>query len=336
MTRSHQRRRKYKYHGNQFEKKNNAEALQCDNQGRNVEVVEGQSASAKKVRLENISDENCGESTISGYRVVSMEVLANVLRLLGCNSCGKQHTYITEHFSKRKGCSSLLHMRCASCGWQHSFYTSLKINNYYEVNRRIVYAMRAIGKGAAAAKKFCGLMDMPAPPKPSAYHRHNKALLKAAKTVAEETMADGASEIRGNNEGISQCSVSCDGTWQKRGYSSLNGCVTVLSMETGKCLDIEILSKVCHGCQRINKTIDPEERRVLEADHIGKCKANFKGSASSMEPTGVKNIFERSEDKHKLQYTEYFGDGDSKAFGEMENTYEANGVTVVKKEWVLL
>ena len=169
--------------------------------------------------------------------------------------------------------------------------------------------MRAIGKGAAAAKTFCGLMDMPAPPKPSAYHHHNKALLKAAKTVAEETMADGASEILGNNEGISQCSVSCDGTWQKRGYSSLNGCVTVLSMETGKCLDIEILSKVCHGWQTINKTIDPEERRVLEADNIGKCKANFKGSASSMEPTGVKNIFEPSEDKHKLQYTEYFGDG---------------------------
>ena len=194
--------------------------------------------------------------------------------------------------------------------------------------------MRAIGKGAEAAKKFCGLMDMPAPPRPSAYHRHNKALLKAAKTVAEETMADGASEIRGNNEGISQCSVSCDGTWQKRGYSSLNGCVTVISMQTGKCLDIDIQSKVCHGCQRINKTTDPEEKRVLEADHIGKCKANFKGSASSMEPTGVKNIFARSEDKHKLQYTEYFGDGDSKAFGEVENTYEAKGVTVVKKECV--
>ena len=135
MTRRHKRRRKYKYHRNQFDKKKNAEALQCDNPGRNVEVVERQSASAKKVRLENITDVNCGESTISGYRVVSMDVFANVLQLLGCNSCSEQHIYITEDFSKRKGCSSLLHVRCASCGWQHSFYTSLKINNYYEVNR---------------------------------------------------------------------------------------------------------------------------------------------------------------------------------------------------------
>jgi hypothetical protein len=54
-------------------------------------------------------------------------------------------------------------------------------------------------------------------------------------------------------------------------------------MQTGECLDIDILSKVFHGCQRINKTVDPQEKQVLEADHIGKCKANFKGSASSME-----------------------------------------------------
>jgi hypothetical protein len=35
MTRSHQRKRKYKYHGNQFNKKKNTEPLQCDNPGRN-------------------------------------------------------------------------------------------------------------------------------------------------------------------------------------------------------------------------------------------------------------------------------------------------------------
>jgi hypothetical protein len=58
-----------------------------------------------------------------------MDVLANVLWLLACNSCGEQHIYITEDFSKRKGCSSLLHVCYASCGWQHSFYTSLKIRD---------------------------------------------------------------------------------------------------------------------------------------------------------------------------------------------------------------
>ena len=52
-----------------------------------------------------------------------------------------------------------------------------------------------------------------------------------------------------------------------------------------------------------------------------------------METKGVKRIFERSEVTHKLQYTEYFGDGDSKAFNEVQNIY-GNNVEVVKKECV--
>ena len=63
-------------------------------------------------------------------------------------------------------------------------------------------------------------------------------------------MKDAANEL-GNDqsEEINQCAVSCDGTWQRQRHS-LNGCVTTLSMENGKSL-VEVLSKVCHGCQRI-------------------------------------------------------------------------------------
>jgi hypothetical protein len=49
-----------------------------------------------------------------------------------------------------------------------------------------------------------------------------------------------------------------------------------------------------------------------KADHIGKYKANYAGSAPSMETEEVKRIFECSEATHKLQYTEYFGDSDSR------------------------
>ena len=51
---------------------------------------------------------------------------------------------------------------------------------------------------------------------------------------------------------ITKRSVECHvyDTWQRRGHSSMSGCVTVISMETGKFLDAEVLSKVCQGCQR--------------------------------------------------------------------------------------
>ena len=39
------------------------------------------------------------------------------------------------------------------------------------------------------------------------------------------------------------CGVSCDGTWQKRGFSSRNGCVTAISIDTEKVLDVDTLSR---------------------------------------------------------------------------------------------
>jgi hypothetical protein len=62
--------------------------------------------------------------------------------------------------------------------------------------------------------------------------------------------------------GIAHRGVSSDGTWQRRGYSSMNGCVTTISMDTGRCIDVEVLSKVCHACQRHEKHQDINEERV--------------------------------------------------------------------------
>ena len=50
-----------------------------------------------------------------------------------------------------------------------------------------------------------------------------------------------------------------------------------------------------------------------------------------METEGIKRIFGRSKETRKLQYTEYFGDGDSKAYNEVENAYE--NIHVEKKGW---
>ena len=138
------------------------------------------------------------------------------------------------------------------------------------MNRRFVYAMRSIGRGEASAKRVCSLMNMPPAPKYSAYSATNAALSKAAKTVALETMANAGKELHHDHDDeVVQCGVSSDGTWQRRGYASLNGCVTTISMETWKWLDFEIMSKVhvCHTCQKINKEEDEEKKASCEADH---------------------------------------------------------------------
>lgn len=46
-----------------------------------------------------------------------------------------------------------------------------------------------------------------------------------------------------------------------------------------------------------------------------------------METVGASRIFLRSDEKQKLKYTEYYGDGDSKGYLYVQNTYGSNHVS---------
>ncbi|GFX79475.1 uncharacterized protein TNCV_824641 [Trichonephila clavipes] len=101
----------------------------------------------------------------------------------------------------------------------------------YEVNTRLVYAMRCIGKGAEAARMFCGIMNLPPPP--TKFSKYNKMLLGATKDVCDAMIKNAVKEAVQENQNIRDIPVAVDGTWQKRGYSSMNGVVTVTSVDTG-------------------------------------------------------------------------------------------------------
>ena len=47
--------------------------------------------------------------------------------------------------------------------------------------------------------------------------------------------------------------VSFDGTWAKRSFTSLNGVVFVISVDTGEVLDYHLLSKSCQMCALIKE-----------------------------------------------------------------------------------
>jgi hypothetical protein len=51
-------------------------------------------------------------------------------------------------------------------------------------------------------------------------------------------------------EGIVDILVSCDGTWQKCGFSSFFEEAFIVAYETGKVMDFIVLSKHCSGCKR--------------------------------------------------------------------------------------
>ena len=114
--------------------------------------------------------------------------------------------------------------------------------------------------------------------------------------------------------------------WHKRGYSPLNGVVMVISMDNLKILDIEPMTGTCKSCllHEKLKTSDPKHVQEWKVTHV--CKTNHIGS--NMEPGGAKRIWERSIRKNKLRYTEFNGDGDSKSFLAVKETYKG---TKIKK-----
>ena len=77
-------------------------------------------------------------------------------------------------------------------------------------------------------------------PIPVTQNNYDKLVMKfgdVAKVVAEESMNDAADDIRSNTEpsdGVVNRGISSDGSWQRKGYSSLNGVVTVISIDNGK------------------------------------------------------------------------------------------------------
>ena len=304
-----------------------------------VQSTTHKSVSFKKIGPTNtVEDQTFNQPSITGYRLVDMELLANVFSSLGCAECGHFTLAFMENHLARKGCSSSLKLLCENCGWKQEFCSSKKQGKSFEVNRRLVYSMRSLGKGHSGAKKFCTLMNMPPPPVKCAYRKASRSIAKKIKGIAKKSMAEAATEIR-NAQGASgdevvNCGVSCDGTWQRRGFSSLNGCIAVLSIESGKVLDAEALTKVCKQCQlHFHMDKESEEYRSWKADHVN-CKANFDGSAPAMEAEGAQRIFERSIENNQLRYTELYGDGDSKSHQQVKDIIQQMYLKFKKKQCI--
>ncbi|KAJ8879951.1 hypothetical protein PR048_020572, partial [Dryococelus australis] len=145
---------------------------------------------------------------------------------------------------------------CANCHFSNSFYTSKKCKGYlFESSVRFVYGMRAIGK----------------------------ASVKTAAEVAVQL-----------NDGDNNIAVAFDGTWHKRGHTSENVVTTVTSVDSGKLLDFEVLTKHCF-------------KRNLATEEYN-CDKNYEGtSRGGWRPQLL------SEKDRNVCYTEFLGDGDSKA-----------------------
>lgn len=176
----------------------------------------------------------------------------------------------------------------------------IKKEIYYDLNVRLVYGMRAIGKGHRAAEVLFGVLKLHAPP--AKYSKYERFISHGTKDLCLESMKAAVEEAVAANNGIRDLCVGINGSWQKRGHVSNNGILSVTSVDTGKVIDICVMSKHCR-C--------PDKSQDI---HLGSCKANYQGTSGGMEVHGAVEVFKRSLSRYNVKYTDYLGEGDSKAY----------------------
>ncbi|GFW27627.1 uncharacterized protein TNCV_1772461 [Trichonephila clavipes] len=156
----------------------------------------------------NKSNDGCGESNST--------VPKNSADEKNCADGAKLCTNETEPSARLRlhlnesnyGEAVKFHLKCPSCKYNYTFFNSKKCDSSenYELNIRLVYAMRCIGKGAESARMFCGIMNLPTPP--TKFSKYSHILLQATRETCEHSMAEAVREAVDENDGKRDLAVA--------------------------------------------------------------------------------------------------------------------------------
>jgi len=166
------------------------------------------------------------------------------------------------------------------------------------------------------ALKFCSIIDLPSPVFQKIYDLIIKTIHEAIEIVSSFSMKSAQEEKRisvdkSEKNGIT---ISGDGSWRKRGFSSHYGIVSLIGWYTGKVVDVVIKSKFCKACSLWKNKEETVEFKEWRENHETMCDANHERSARKMEIDGAREMFSRANEKNGITYSNYIGDGDCKTF----------------------
>lgn len=205
-------------------------------------------SASKQKMCRNLEQYNERVSNLEYIIVNKNELFDTLQEVAVCKICNNTLSFENEHIS---GLASKIQISCSSCKVRREMYSCNRVNveeengkpkPIYGINLRLVYALRTIGKGHTAAKMLCGILNLPPPP--DRYSSHEIYLGTVVEQICKSVMKNAVEEVVMKTQSRDLC-VAVDGTWQKRGHTSLNGVLSVSSLETGKVLDVSIMSKHC-------------------------------------------------------------------------------------------
>ncbi|XP_077496918.1 uncharacterized protein LOC144107678 [Amblyomma americanum] len=316
------------------------------------------SASEKKIGLFKNEERRCDSS--SSAVICDIDALTVLTKGAVCPVCRECQLCVRESPRKCKGLSSYLELCCGNSECPESVlsssytsrhaaasgnvsadvaasadtsaqrsYLSGSSRDSFAVNVKAVVAARAIGAGYDQLMRLCTIIGLPKPMHQMSFHAIAKKVHSAAVNAAAKNL-DKAREIEAQIGGA-DAAVMYDGTWQKRGHKSHNGVGTVVALDSGLCLDFEVLSNFCLACS-LHKVLSSEEEEIWQAFHSPVCEKNVECSSHGMEEEAALRIWQRTLSYGTpLRFTKFLSDGDSKAYTAVSEA-QVYGATTIEKE----
>lgn len=264
------------------------------------------------------------------YILVETKKLESFIGSFPCKMCFSESSKVITKCIK--GFAVTLNVKCDDCDYETSFCTSQSTNTNdtprgsYDVNRRVVKAIASIGKGHRALDMFCMSLNM-SPMNYRTFQKHISSLHASSKTEMEHVLELARCEVKkcyvnldADNE-VFDKTVSYDGSWQKRGFTSKYGIGCCIEILTGLVIDFEVMSNFSNICE-----VTVAKRKISNAEHFqtwynnhkGVCNQNYVGSSPGMEVDAAERLWRRSE-SIGFRYTTMLSDGDAKTIAHLND-----------------
>lgn len=133
------------------------------------------------------------------------------------------------------------------------------------------------------------------------YDRTSSKISTTAQKVASKSVIDAAPEVP-HVVNSNECGVSGDGTWQECGHSSLNGCVSLIFVDSGKVIVVEVFLSTCKSCTFECELTCISVESLDWSTSYTQGHANHTVSAGSMKPVQLYCMLETFETTCNLRY----------------------------------
>lgn len=320
-----------------------SDVSKCTENQNSSPTISAKSRTEKKFQYFNTPTTSVNNG--SNYAIVHSSMWKTLLQTLSCDNCGKNELSVNS--TLELGYSAKLQLFCSSCQKVYAnTFSSPRVSKSqrFEINQNIVEAFLNMGKGHSAMEAFSMALGIQTMDRKTfdkyvvqlVEDTEKELILNAARKTVREQHELLDTSLQG--EEIIDIGVSFDGTWHKRGHSSLYCIGCIIDILTGLVIDFTVISKYCHQCTKTAADLGKESAEffVWYKSHkdSSACEKNYEGSSGSMEAFAAEILWRRSVKNCNMRYTAMLSDGDSKTFINLSKQNIYSGINIIKEECI--